>query len=419
MIPPPASLRAALGGLPRTFWMVWTGMLVNRLASFVAPFLALFLVRERGFDAAEAGRIVAVYGLGVMVAGPLGGTLADRLGRRPTMLLGLVTGALSVAALALTRDPLALGALAFVNGATGEIYRPAMNAVVADVVPPADRTRAYGLVYWAINMGWSVGLSVAGLFAERHLSWLFFLDATTSLAFAGVLAFTVPETRPADVEPAPALAGLAQVFRDRVFVVFMVLALGGLMVFTQFQLAAPLDMAAHGVGPSGFAWLMALNGVGVVVLQPLLGARLRRYEPSRALAASALLFGIGFGVNALGGSVPLYVLGVMLWTLGEVVGFPVANAVVADLSPAALRGRYQGAYSMSWGVAFTLSPLIGGEVMSRFGARTLWIGTLVLGAILAAGHLAAAPARRRRLAADRPVAQGGAALDRATAAQQG
>ncbi|ACG75591.1 major facilitator superfamily MFS_1 [Anaeromyxobacter sp. K] len=419
MIPPPASLRAALGGLPRTFWMVWAGMLVNRMASFVAPFLALFLVRERGFDAAEAGRIVALYGLGVMVAGPLGGTLADRLGRRPTMLLGLVTGALSVAALAWTRAPAALAALAFVNGATGEIYRPAMNAVVADVVAPAERTRAYGLVYWAINMGWSIGLSVAGLFAERHIAWLFLVDAITSLTFAGVLALTVPETRPAGVEPAPALAGLAQVFRDRVFVVFIALALGGLVVFTQFQLAAPLDMAAHGVGPSGFAWLMALNGVGVVVLQPLLGARLRRYEPSRALAASALLFGIGFGVNALGGSVPLYVVGVMLWTLGEVVGFPVANAVVADLSPAALRGRYQGAYSMSWGVAFTLSPLVGGEVMSRFGARTLWIGALVLGAILAAGHLAAAPARRRRLAADRPGAPGGAALDRAAAAQQG
>lgn len=407
MSPLPASLRTALGGLPRTFWMVWSGMLVNRLASFVAPFLALFLVRERGFDAAEAGRIVALYGLGVMVAGPLGGTLADRLGRRPTMLLGLVTGALSVAALALTRAPLALAALAFVNGATGEIYRPAMNAVVADVVAPAERTRAYGLVYWAINMGWSIGLSVAGLFAERHIAWLFFVDATTSLAFAAVLAFTVPETRPAGVAPAPALAGLAQVFRDRVFVVFALLALGGLMVFTQFQLAAPLDMAAHGVGPASFAWLMALNGVGVVLLQPLLGARLRRYDPSRALAASALLFGVGFGVNALGGSVPLYVFGVMLWTVGEVVGFPVANAVVADLSPASLRGRYQGAYSMSWGVAFTVSPLVGGEVMSRFGAPTLWIGTLALGLVLAAGHLAAAPARRRRLAAGRAATSPG------------
>lgn len=416
MIPHPASLRAALGGLPRTFWMVWTGMLVNRLASFVAPFLALFLVRERGFDAAEAGRIVALYGLGVMVAGPLGGTLADRLGRRPTMLLGLVTGALSVAALALTRAPLALAALAFVNGATGEIYRPAMNAVVADVVAPAERTRAYGLVYWAINMGWSIGLSVAGLFAERHIAWLFFVDATTSLAFAAVLAFTVPETRPAGVEPAPALAGLAQVFHDRVFVVFLVLALGGLMVFTQFQLAAPLDMAAHGVGPAGFAWLMALNGVGVVLLQPLLGARLRRYDPSRALAVSVLLLGVGFGVNALGGSLPLYVFGVMLWTVGEVIGFPVANAMVADLSPASLRGRYQGAYSMSWGVAFSLSPLIGGEVMSRYGGRTLWTGTLAVGVLLAAGHLAAGPARRRRLATERRATSSGPAPGQALAA---
>lgn len=393
-------LHTALGGLPAAFWTLWTGMLVNRLASFVAVFLGLFLVRERGFTAAEAGRVVAVYGLGMVVAGPVGGALADRFGRRATMILGLVAGAASVAGLAFTREPAALAILAFLAAGTGEMYRPAMNAAVTDLVPPEDRTRAFGLVYWAVNIGWALGLTVAGLVAERSLVALFLADAITTFAFAFAILLRVPETRPADPPEggASALAGILAVARDGHLLAFLGLQLTALVVFTQFQLAAPLDMAAHGVGPSRFAFLLALNGVGVVVLQPLLGPWLRRRDAGRALAAAATLFGLGFGVNAFAGSVPVYAAGVLLWTVGEVVGFPVANAVVSDLSPPSLRGRYQGAFSMSWGVAFTLSPIFGGELLARFGGPTLWLTCLAVGLAVALGHLAAAGPRRRRLA---------------------
>ncbi len=396
-------LRAALGGLPAAFWTIWAGMLVNRLASFSLIFLGIYLVRERGFAADAAGRVVALYGLGVVVAGPVGGALADRLGRRATMLLGLCAGAASVLALAFTRTPALLAVLAFLAAGTGELYRPAMNAAVADLVPEEDRTRAYGLVYWAVNLGWSFGLAAAGLVAGRSLVALFVADAVTSLVFALLVFLRVPETRPAAASAGGgARPGLLEVARDGHFAVFLGLQVVALVVFTQFELAAPIDMAAHGVGPSTFAYLLAMNGVGVVLLQPVLTPALRGAEPGRCLAAAALLFGLGFGVNAFAGSVPVYAAGVLLWTVGEVVGFPVAAALVANLAPAALRGRYQGAYSMTWGLAFTLSPLFGGELLARVGSRTLWLTCLAVGLAVALGHLAAAGPRRRRMAALRP-----------------
>ena len=91
---------AAKGGLPRVFWTLWFGLIVNRLASFVLAFLSIYLVRARGFTPVEAGRVLALYGFGMMVSGPLGGLLADQIGRRTTMLTGLVLGALAVGALA-------------------------------------------------------------------------------------------------------------------------------------------------------------------------------------------------------------------------------------------------------------------------------------------------------------------------------
>jgi MFS family permease len=384
--------RAAAGGLPPVFWTLWTGMLVNRLASFVITFLALYLVRERGFTADAAGRVVALYGVGLLLAGPLGGYLADHLGRRRTMMLGLAAGGLCVATLGFVRDPAWLAGLAFLSALSGDIYRPAANAAIADVVVPADRARAFGLVYWAVNLGWAVSLSVAGFVAERSMLALFLADAVTSFAFAGIVWRRVHETRPLHHAPAPVVGGLVRVFSDVPFVTFLGLHLVVLVVFTQFQLAAPLDYAAHGVGPVAFSGLMALNGIGVVILQPLLSARLQHHDGARVLALSSVLIGLGYGLNAFQGSLPAYVVGAVLYTVGEVLGFPVASAIVADLAPPDLRGRYQGAFSMSWGLAFTLSPLIGGEVLHRLGGRTLWLGCLAVALLMAAGHLAAGPA---------------------------
>ncbi|HET9599911.1 MAG TPA: MFS transporter [Anaeromyxobacteraceae bacterium] len=392
--------RATNPPLPASFWALWTGLLVNRAATFVVPFLGLYLVRDRGLSAAVAGQIMALYGLGSALSGPLGGALADRIGRKPTMLLGLLSSAAAVVGLAVARPPLVLAALTFASALLGETYRPAAHAAVADlVVAPAERRRAFGLVYWAVNLGMALGLLAAGLVAERSLLALFLADAATSVLCAGLVLWRVPESRPAGAEHDPVLAGMARVFRDGTYVTFLGLTVLGLAVFCQWQLALPLDLAAHGIGPAAFSWLMAFNCGGVVVLQPLLGRRLRTVDSGWLLAASAFLTGLGFGVNLWGGHLAVYVAGTLLWTLAEVVGFPCASSLVAELAPPELRGRYQGAYAMTWGAALMLSPLTAGAVLERWGAAAVWGGCLALGAALAAAHLAVAGPRRRRLAA--------------------
>src|SRR5712664_2723414 len=117
------------------------------------------------------------------------------------------------------------------------------------------------------------------------------------------------------------------------------------------------------------------------------------------LALSALLFGLAYGVNAVGGTLGVYGIGTALWTVGEVMGLPGAATRVANLAPAALRGRYQGAFAMCWGAAFTISPFAAGEVMERFGARTLWLLCLAVAVGVSAGHILTAGPRRKRLAA--------------------
>jgi len=402
-------------GLSPVFWALFWGTLVNRAASFVGVFLALHLTQNLGVARSTAGWIAGCWGLGSWLASPVGGVLTDRIGRRTTMLLALGLGGLTVLALAVASDVRLLFCLSFVAGATQQLYHPASNAAVADLVPLADRPRAYGLIYWAVNLGLAIGYVVGGVVPEQYLWLLFVADACTSFLCAGLIAWRVPETRPAVAHHDPVLRGLAKVATDRPFIMFAGLQLVALVVFTQFQLALPLDMKAHGQGSRSFAWLMAFNCAGVVVLQPWLAPRLRRFDGSRLLALSSLLFGLGYGLNALVpglaqslaglglGSIhswglALYLAGAAFWTVGEVVGFPVASSLVADLAPVALRGRYQGAFAMVWGMSMSLSPVLGGQVIDHLGAPALWALCLALGLVVGAGYLIAAPAWRRRLA---------------------
>jgi predicted MFS family arabinose efflux permease len=276
-----------------------------------------------------------------------------------------------------------------------------MNAAIVDVVPPPERARAWGLAYWAMNAGWVFGLALGGFLASRSYAALFLADSCTTLLFAVIVLRRVPETRPPGTQAHSPLEGLGLVLRDRTFLLFLLLHLVALTIFVQFQFALPLDMRAKGLDEARFAAVLVVNGIGVVLLQPLQAALGGRRDPSRQLAASALFFGLGYGANALAGvlpPLPVYVAAGVLWTVGEVLGFPYAAQLVAELAPVSLRGRYQGAFSMSWGLAFTLSPVVGGGLLARFGAATLWLACLAAAGLVAAGHLAAGPARRRRLA---------------------
>jgi MFS family permease len=394
-------VRAAAGGLPTTFWWLWAGMLVNALASFVLPFLALYLTR-RGFSAATAGIVVGLAGAGTIVSGPVGGVLADHVGRRATLLASLVLTAATTAGLAFVENAWAAAALVAVLGLVSSLFRPAAQAVVADVVAPADRARAFGLNYWAVNLGFAVSLVLGGMIADRSFGGLFLADAATTLLFAAIVFRRVPETRPPEAAAAarePALAGLAVVASDGVLVAFLLLHVLFAGVLLQFFAAAPIDMAAHGLSAAEFGRVMAVNGVVIAVLQPFAARITARLDPAHVLAGAAVLTGAGYGLFAFVRTPLHYAAAVAVITLGEVAWTPNATATVANLAPVAHRGRYQGAYSMAWGFGLSLGPALGSIVLDRLGGTALWAGCAALGALTAAGQLATARARRRRLAA--------------------
>jgi MFS family permease len=385
-------LRAATGGLPRPFWFMWAGVLITRCGSFVLPFLALYLSQGLGLPLPRAGLVLALYGAGGAVAGPLGGYLADHVGRRATMVTALALGGTGMIALGFAHRLEVLAPAVFLLALVTEMYRPAMQAAVADLAGPRDRVRAFGLLYWVINVGFAIGLTLGGLVAAKSFFWLFVGDGVTTMLFAVLIAIGVPETRPPQTTTTGAarphaLAGFLEPYRDGRFVFFLLLSFLIALVFMQNATTFAVDMTGHGVSRAVYGRVLALNGVIIVLVQPLLGPLLARLHRPHVLAVGAALIGLGFGLNALAHGVAVYTLSVVVWTLGEMGVLPIANVVVADLAPARARGRYQGAYGLAFGSAVCVAPVLGMLTLERLGSTALWTGCLGIGLLVSAGHL--------------------------------
>jgi MFS family permease len=402
-------LAAHFGGLPPRFWWLWAGAAISAFATFVFLFLAVYL-SGRGFDAREIGLIVSADGVGSLAAAPIGGWLADRIGRRPTLLWALGVTAAGAVFLAFVRSPALVVAGVLVFGIALTMTFPTLYAIVSDLVPADDLERAFGVMYWANNLGVAFSAGIGGAIGARSWTGLFLADAATTLAFVGVVWWRVPETRPERVSPVapprrpetatssalapPGERGYGVVLHDGRFVGFWLVFVVYLLVFWQFQVAAPIAMTRSGLGPAEIGRVLMVNGIVIFALQPFAARLVASLDPSHVLAGAAALVGLGYGAYALCNGVASYAAATAVWSAGEVFTTPVASALVARLAPADVRGRYQGAFALAWGVGRTLAPVAGGTALEAFGPTLLWSGCLAVGLVAAGAHLVLGVRRR-------------------------
>jgi hypothetical protein len=341
------------GGLPRQFWYLWGTTLVNRIGSFVLVVLALYLTKERGFSESYAGLVIGLWGAGGAVGTLIGGVLADRWGRKPTYLTALFGGATMMLVVGFTRGQVAITVAVFLLGMVSEASRPAAVALMIDLVPERDRMRAFSLNYWVINLGFAVSAFLAGILAGVDFRLLFVIDAATTVAAATLIVFAIKE---------PVRHRVAVLHRAR---------------WTAHGLHRPRLHGLRGREPADVADLHAAPVVAAAVDEPRRAARLdlrhgdraqRRAHRGRAAVRAAPAPGpfareraggrggrvrVGFGLTAFADTAVLYA-----WTRAGVDGrgdaeLPANSATNAALSPAHLRGRYQGVFS---------AVLVGGEL---------------------------------------------------------
>ncbi|TWG25953.1 putative MFS family arabinose efflux permease [Actinoplanes teichomyceticus] len=396
-------LRGTVGGLPAVYWYLWAGLLINRVGGFAVLYLSLYLTAERGAGSALAGLVVGTYGIGGVAGTLAGGVLTDRWGRRATLLAAHLACSAVLVALAVSSPLPVIAGLCLLLGLTQAMPGPAFVAAITDTVPAGHRLRAFNLQFWAFNLGTAGASLLAGLLARWSYLGLFLIDAASTLVTALLIAWKVPETLGGAGRSGPATGGMRTVLADRIFLAFVGLTLLQALLSSQTNTIVPLAMHGDGLGPGAYGLVTALGGALIVLGQLFVPKVIDGRRKDRVLALSMVVMAAGFAVLTVADSLPAYLAAAAVWTVGGMLAAPPNAAINSELAPPLLRGRYQAVFYLSFPAASFVAPALGGAGLEAFGAGH-WAVVAAVGMVAAALHLAAGPARERRVAeAPRPA----------------
>jgi MFS family permease len=383
--------------LPRTVHILCLGTLINRAGSFVILFLTFYLQERLQLGGLFATQAIGVFGLGTLLAAIVGGQLADTIGRRTVILLSLLGSGGVLLFFAKLSNPWAILAFTLVFAFLVDMYRPAVSAMISDVVELERRPHAYGLMYIAINVGAAIAPLVGGLLATQAFEYLFWGDAATSVAYAVIIAIFVPETLGRSREaaaatdetsnPQSASAAYGYIIRDATFVRFCFGTLFLSFIYMQAMSTFPLYLRELSFGPEVYGKIIALNGLLVVLFQVPMTHLVNRFNRAKVIVLAALVTGIGFGLNGLASTPTVFAVIVVVWTAGELMQSPLVPSIVSDLAPPALRARYFGLLSMCYSGGNLIAAPLGGWVLVRFGGAWLWTGCVLTGMLSAGFYL--------------------------------
>jgi len=373
------SLLANLRALPRAAWVLFAGSFINRFGGFVVPFLTLYLTGQ-GYSMMAAGLAVSAYGVGNLFASLVGGHLADRIGRRETILVSMFGAALTMVLLSQARGLPMIIALTFLTGLASEAYRPASSALLTDLVKPEQRLTAFAALRVTFNAGFAFGPATAGFLAAYGYIWLFVGDALTSALYGLIALLALPKGRPLIQNRTGAswreVWGVIRL--DKRFQQLVLANFAMALLFMQTASTFGLFITHLGYSEAIYGMVISLNGALIVFCELPLTSFTRRFSPPKVMALGYALAAIGFGLNYFAHSIPALVACMALFTLGEMFALPMASAYVADLAPAHMRGRYMGVNGMTWALALIIGPVLGMKLFA-YSAAMYWSACAVMG----------------------------------------
>ena len=379
---------------PRPFWVLMTGTFIDRLGTnLIMPFLAIYVVQRFDAKITQVGLIYTIFAISSGVGNFLAGALADRFGRRLTLILGLVFAATARIGLGLANDFTGLYVAAGSAGLFGAIGWPAQLAMTADLLGPEKRAQGFGIQRVVINSTFALGPLVGGFFGPRigYLP-LFVMDALTSYFVALVVFSKLPETRPDQERDQPGesfaetLTGYRRVLQDGIFLAFVLISILTWIAFMQMSTTLPIYLVeVQHVSEAFFGFLVMVNALMVVFLQILISGWASKQPLLLIMIGGSAFYLVGFGSYGLSPSIPLFIVAIILITFGEMLVIPTSQALTALLAPMDMRGRYVATERLTLIVAQSLGPLGATAIMDHFDSRWVWYGCSLICAISIVG----------------------------------
>lgn len=373
-----ANYIANFRGLSREIWLLSLVTFINRAGAMVIPFLSLYLVNVEGFSLPQVGWIMSCFGLGSLAGTYAGGRLTDSIGFYKVILLSLFLGGVGFILLQFINSFYGFCIGIFLLTLMADAGRPAIFVAADTYSKPGNTTRSITLIRLAINLGFSIGPLVGGLIiAHINYTSLFWIDGLTCmLASLGVFIFLKPKKQK-NISEEKIIVEKEGVppYLNKPFILFFIIMVANSIAFVLYFSVMPVYYEkAHFLSEDIIGWLLFLNGATIVIFEmPLIGW-LDRKKVSKTMATFWGIFFLGLSFLVLNFTdwIGILVIGMLLMTLGEMIGFPFSNALALEMAPKGRKGSYMGLYSMSFSMAHLIGHNSGMNLVNSFGYFNTW-----------------------------------------------
>jgi len=389
-------LRATYHEFPRTFWIIVTTTFIDRLGgSMLFPFFALYITKRFHVGLSEVGVLFLIFSITGFIGSFSGGALTDRFGRRSMIIFSLIATSFSTAAMGLVNTFDGFLLIGFISGLFTDVGGPAQQAIIADLLPEEKRAQGFGILRVTFNLAVVFGPIIGGLIAAHSYLALFLLDAVISTICAIIIFFTVPETKPALQEHEvpetflQTLAGYGHVLRNSMFMFFILASMLSSFVYMNMNVTLGVFLRdSYGISEDKYAYILSINAAMVVAFQFWITRRIEKRSPMLMMAIGTFLYAIGFAMYGFVGIYGMFILAMVVITIGEMIVSPVGQALVANFAPEQMRGRYNAIYgNLAWGLPFSVGPWLAGQLVDNYNPNWLWYACGIVGVLSTVGYL--------------------------------
>lgn len=353
----------------KNLWILVLVCVINSLGlGIIIPVLYSY-GKTFGLNSTTLGILMASFSIAQFFATPVLGSLSDRYGRKPLLVISLAGTCLSFLLFAEARSLLMLFVARILDGLTGGNVSVA-QAMVSDTAAPANRAKRFGILGSALAFGIVVGPFVGGVFTNISPQAPFYFAAALSLAGTLCALFFLKETNPTSKKTRSS-------YHERFKFITLVTTLKretvGTAVFIGFlltmaQLTMVLGFQTFSVDilkltPAQMGYFLAGFGLAGIVMQ-LCVPLFTKLIPSKALLlllSSALCFGVMFASAFTSAFIP-FAACMCVYGLFNGLRSPMLNSIIAEHTDKSEHGKILGINQAYSSIGQTLGPLTAGLV---------------------------------------------------------
>ncbi|KRL96919.1 MDR family MFS transporter [Liquorilactobacillus satsumensis] len=372
-------------------WLLLGSLIASTGTSFIWPLTTVYMHDYLHQTLTLAGIVLFVESVLMIGGSYLGGYIYDHFNYRPWLLGSIGASLISMFLLIFFNGWPLYPLLLLVNGFGGAIANTIINAL-ATTIKHHDAAYVFNMMYFAANCGVVLGTFIVGFVVKYNIRYVFVVTFILFVFFWLIAQRHYRVPRKVAVPEKTAATDPLLPKKTPVFAVWIVcgLLLAYLMIelgYSQWQSNLAVYMQSLGIGLNKYSYLWTINGIIIVIGQPLINYLELHFEINgyHKVYGGFLLFILGFGSLIFAKDYPHFILSMVIVTLGEVIAFPTIPALVASLSSEAEKGKYQGFVSISASLGHAIGPLLGGVVIEFASYEVLFEGLTFL--IVIAGVL--------------------------------